>query len=120
MTSAAIIKDWTELLANPAVEPRVQLALRAIYIANALALGNTDLVPGRINALVDGIAQQPEEFKVGWPFKGTRHFVGHNEVLTPYRAWLMPFFDAIEGPNRHAILSVLQEVRSSPLIVVKQ
>jgi tetratricopeptide (TPR) repeat protein len=39
------------LLANPAVEPSIQIALPAIQIANSLALGKSTLVPGRIDAL---------------------------------------------------------------------
>ena len=58
------------LLANPAVEPSTQIALQAIQIANSLALGKTDLVPGRIDAMVKGIANQSEGFKVGLVFQG--------------------------------------------------
>jgi tetratricopeptide (TPR) repeat protein len=108
------------LLASPAVEPRVHIALRAIQIANSLALDKTDLVPGRIDALVEDIANQPEEFKVNRSFKGSRHFIGHNERLAPHRPWLMQLFDAVEGADRQAILSALQEVRASFAAVVKR
>jgi tetratricopeptide (TPR) repeat protein len=110
----------TLLLANPAVEPRVQIALRAIHIANSLALDKTDLVLGRIDALVEDIANQPEEFTVNWSFKGTRHFIDHNERLAPHRSWLIQLFDAVEGTDREAILSALQEVRAGFAAVVKR
>jgi hypothetical protein len=71
-------------LGNPAVEPPVHIALRAIQIANSLALDKSDLVPGRIDALVEVIASQPEEFKVNWSFKGVKYFIGHNEQLLSY------------------------------------
>jgi hypothetical protein len=87
------------LLANLAVEPRFHIALRAIQIANSLALEKTDMVPGRIDALVETIANQPKEFKVNWSFKGTKYFIGHNEKLAPYRPWLMQFFEAVEGAD---------------------
>jgi hypothetical protein len=108
------------LLANPAVEPTIQIGLRAIQIANSLALGISALVPGRIDAMVEGIANQSEGFKVGWSFKGTRYFINNNETLAPYRPWLMRLFDAVEGADRHAILSALQEVRASLPVEVKR
>ncbi len=103
----------TLLLANPAVAPSTQIALQAIQIANSLALGKADLVPGRIDAMVEGITNQSEGFKVGWSFKGTRYFINNNDTLAPYRPWLMQLFDAVEGEDRHAVLSALQEVRVS-------
>jgi hypothetical protein len=51
--------------------------------------------------------------KVGGSFKGTRYFINNNEPLAPYRPWLMRLFDAIEGADRHAVLSALQEVRAN-------
>jgi tetratricopeptide (TPR) repeat protein len=108
------------LLTNPTVAPRVQIALQAIQIANSLALSNSALVPGRIDAMVEGPANQSEGFKVGRSFKGTRHFISNNDTLTAYRAWLMRLFDAVEEADRHAILSALQEVRASFLVEVKR
>ena len=108
------------LLENPAAGPSVHIALQAIQIANSLALGKSALVPGRIDAMVGSIANQPEGFKVSWSFKGTRFFISNNDTLTPYRPWLMRLFDAIEGADRHAILSALQEVRGSFPIEVKR
>jgi tetratricopeptide (TPR) repeat protein len=98
------------LLADPAVAPTVQIALRAIQIANALALDKTDLVPGRIDALVETIAHQPKAFKVTWSFNGAKYFIGHHEQLAPYRPWLMQFLAAVEGADRDTILAALQEV----------
>jgi hypothetical protein len=110
----------TILLANPAVGPSIQIALQAIQIANSLALGKTDMVPGRIAAMVEGITNQSERFKVGWSFKGTRYFINNNDTLAPYRPWLMRLFDAVEGADHHAVLSALQELRASFPIEVKR
>jgi tetratricopeptide (TPR) repeat protein len=108
------------LLANPAVEPSIQIALQAIQIANSLALGKSALVPGRIDAMVEGIANQPEGFKVGRSFRGTKYFISNNDMLAPYQAWLMRLFDAVEGADRHAVLSALQEVRANFPVEVKR
>ncbi|MDZ7344993.1 MAG: hypothetical protein ONA90_10825 [candidate division KSB1 bacterium] len=35
------------------------------------------------------IAGQPDTFKVGWTFNGTKHFISQNEMLAPYREWLL-------------------------------
>jgi hypothetical protein len=108
------------LLANPAIEPHVHIALRAIQIANALALDKTDAVPGNIDTLIASIANQAEEFKVNWSFKGVKYFIGHNEKLAPYRLWLMQFFEAVEEADRDAFLAALREVRVSlPAVVIQ-
>jgi tetratricopeptide (TPR) repeat protein len=107
------------LLANPAVEPPIRIVLRAIQIANSLALEKTDLVPGRIDALIETIANQPEAFKVEWSFKGTRYFISHDAALGPYRSWLLQLFDAVAGVDRQAILTALQDVRARVPVVAK-
>jgi hypothetical protein len=58
--------------------------------------------------------------KAGWSFKGIRYFIHNNETLTPYRPWLMQLFNAVEGEDRHAVLSALQEVRISFPVQVKR
>jgi hypothetical protein len=70
--------------------------------------------------MVEDINNQSEGFKVSWSFKGTRNFINNNETLAPYRPWLMQLFTAVEGDDRHAVLSALQEVRASVPIEVKR
>jgi tetratricopeptide (TPR) repeat protein len=110
----------TLLLPHPADGPATQITLRAIQIANLLALGNTEQVSGRVDAMVEGITNQSEGFKVDWSFKGTRYFINNTNTLAPYRPWLMQLFDAVEGADRHAILSTLQEIRASFPVEVKR
>jgi tetratricopeptide (TPR) repeat protein len=101
------------LLANPAIESRVQVALQALAIANLLARNQGELVPGTIETLLERIAAQPEDFRVNWAFAGTRHFISQHPGLAPHRAWLQQFFDAVEGQNRQAILAGLQAARAA-------
>jgi tetratricopeptide (TPR) repeat protein len=108
------------LLANPAVGQSTQVALQAIQIANSLALGKTDLVQGRIETMVEVITSQSEGFKVEWSFKGSRYFINNSDTLVPYRPWLMQLFNAVEGEDRNAILSALQEARASFPVELKQ
>ena len=100
------------LLANAEIEPRVKIALRAIGIANALAQNKTQQVPAELETLQQNIVSQPDTFKVGWSFEGTKHFISTNEKLAPQRAWLLQFFAALERKEgREAILAGVEEVR---------
>ncbi|NUO82718.1 hypothetical protein HUU05_21815 [candidate division KSB1 bacterium] len=111
---AACEQDLVGLLANAEVEPRTKIALRAIGIANALAQNQTQQVPAALETLQAAIAAQPDTFKVGWSFEGTKHFISTNETLAPYRAWLLQFFAALERKEgRAAILAGVEEVRKN-------
>jgi tetratricopeptide (TPR) repeat protein len=100
------------LLEHPTIAPSMKIALRAIEIANLLALQKTELMLGKIEQLREIMASQPEEFTVDWPFAGTKYFISHHETLAPYRPWLLQFFEALEGANRQAILVALQQARA--------
>ena len=100
------------LLANQAVPPSTRTALRAIEIADLLALGHIQEVPAKVDALIAEVARQPLEFKVLWRFDGTRHFIGQDEKLSSYRAWLGKLFDALANKDRDTMLKALQDVRA--------
>ena len=102
----------TALLANPEVSASTKIALRAIQIANALAQNKTQQVAAALETLQQNIAAQPDTFKVGWTFEGTKHFISSEPKLARYREWLLQLFAAVENPNgREAILSALREAR---------
>jgi hypothetical protein len=63
------------LVENPAVEASAKIALRAIEIANLLALNNSPQVPDKLQALIDSLTAQADDFKVTWTFNGTKHFI---------------------------------------------
>lgn len=86
--------------------------LRAIEIANLLALNQADQVPAKLARLVGEVSQQPEEFKSEWTFDGTRHFINENEKLLPYRAWLGQLFDALASQDRDTMLKALKDVQA--------
>jgi tetratricopeptide (TPR) repeat protein len=109
-----------ELLANPAIESHVNVAMRAIEIANLFALGKTELIPIRIEALREIIVKQLEDFKVIWSFEGTKYFIRHNQKLTPYRSWLLQLFSGVEAEDRNAILTALQDTRATVPALLKQ
>jgi len=104
---------------NPTVEVRTKIALRAIEIANLLALNNAAQVPDKLQTLIDSLAAQPYDFKVTWTFNGTKHFIDQHAQLAPYRTWLGQLFTALEAEDRQTVLTGLQAVRSGLQAVAK-
>ena len=73
------------------MEASTKIALRAIEIANLLAMNYfAALVPDKLQTLLDSLAAQPDDFKVTWAFNGTKHFIEQHAPLAPYRTWLIP------------------------------
>jgi hypothetical protein len=95
------------------VEARTKIALRAIEITNLLALNNVTQVPDKLQALIDSIAAQPDDFKITWTFNGTKHFIDHAAQLSPYRTWLRQLFTALEAEDRQTALTGLQAVHAA-------
>jgi hypothetical protein len=101
------------LLTRPEIPASTKTPLRAIEIAAALALGQNDSVPAKLEKLIREISTQPVEFKSQWFFDGTRHFINQNEKLITYRSWLGQLFDAFNGKDRDSILKALQQAKAS-------
>jgi tetratricopeptide (TPR) repeat protein len=100
------------LVKNPTMEASTKTALRAIEIANLLALNNATQVPDKLQTLIDSIAAQPDDFKVTWTFNGTKHFIDHSAQLAPYRTWLGQLFTALEAEDRQTALTGLLAVHA--------
>jgi tetratricopeptide (TPR) repeat protein len=107
------------LVENPTVEASAKIALRAIEIANLLALNNSAQVPDKLQALIDSLAAQPNDFKVTWTFNGTKQFIAHSAQLVPYRTWLGQLFTALEAEDRQKALTGLQAARAGLQTVEK-
>jgi tetratricopeptide (TPR) repeat protein len=107
------------LVDNPTVDANIKIALRAIEIANLLALNNSPQVPDKLQALIDSLAAQTDDFKVIWTFKGIKHFIDHSAQLAPYRTWLGQLFTALEAADRQTVLTGLQEARTGLQAVAK-
>ena len=107
------------LVENPSIEARTKIALRAIEIANLLALNNAAQVSDKLQTLIDSLTAQPDDFKVTWTFNGTKHFIDHSAQLTPYRAWLGQLFTALEAEDRQTALTDLQAAHAGLQTVVK-
>jgi tetratricopeptide (TPR) repeat protein len=107
------------IMEHPALKSSTKIALRAIEIANLLALNNSSQVPDKLQTLIDNLASQPEDFKVTWTFNGTKHFIDHSAQLAPYRTWLGQLFTALQAEDRQTALTGLQAARSGLLAVAK-
>ena len=101
------------------MEARTKIALRAIEIANLLALNNTAQVPDKLQTLIDSLTAQPNDFKLTWTFNGTKHFIDHSAQLAPYRTSLGQLFTALEAEDRETALTGLQAARAGLQAVVK-
>jgi hypothetical protein len=104
---------------RPVVEVSTKIALRAIEIANLLALGNTAQVPDRLQTMIDSLVTQPDDFKVTWTFSGTQHFIDQHAPLAPYRTWLGQLFSALKTEDRQMALTGLQAARAGFQAVAK-
>jgi tetratricopeptide (TPR) repeat protein len=107
------------LVENPTVEASTKIALRAIEIADLLAMNNASLVPDKLQTLIDSLAAQADDFKVIWTFNGTKHFIDHSTQLAPYRTWLGQLFTALEAADRQTALTGLQAARAGLQAVAK-
>ena len=107
------------LVENPTMKASTKIALRAIEVANLLALNNASQVPDKLQTLIDSLAAQPDDFKVTWTSNGTKHFIDHSAQLAPYRTWLGQFFTALEVKDRQKALTDLQAARAGLQAVAK-
>jgi hypothetical protein len=81
------------LLSNSDSPVEVKVALQAIEIACLLASSKPDEVLAKLDVVIAEISDQPCSFKVSWIFNGSRHFIGQDERLAPFRIWM----DALLG-----------------------
>jgi tetratricopeptide (TPR) repeat protein len=106
-------EEHSRVLADLTVEvPQVHAAQRACEIAAILARDDPELANSKLADLVATLDGQPADFTTGWAFSGTLHFVRGEEDL-PHRDAILKLFEALEAPNRDAILAGLREVRES-------
>ena len=116
---AAAEKRLAVLLADPDLEPALQITLRALEIAALSAQQKTEPIPDQLGALMEVISAQPEGFKLEWSWDGTKHFIRTDTQLAAGRDWLLSMFAALEGEDRAAILTALQASEASLVAALK-
>jgi tetratricopeptide (TPR) repeat protein len=103
-------RNASQLLGNSLVDSKEKILLRTIKIANLVALGKIEQIPGELDNLRAVISSQSEDFKIGRSFNGTKHFITENMAFSPHREWLLALIEAIQAPNRDAILIGLNPI----------
>lgn len=100
------------LLAADRIEPRTKIALRAVRIAVLLAQEKTGAMAKRLAELHAAVAAQPEQFKGGWTFAGTNHFMAQHQGLRKH-AWLSELLTAVGAADRTSMLMVIERAQAS-------
>ena len=91
--------------------PELEAAMRLLEVSNLLALGRTHEVPARLATLRDLIEAQTENFRVGWAFEGSSHFIGRHPALEDYRGILFGLLWAAETGSRDALLAAIEKAK---------
>ena len=99
----------SSMLSDPKVEAQIKIPVRAIEIANLIALNREPEVPLKLKDLIEVVESQPSDFKVQWSFAGIKWITSH-KTFPAKTAWLADFFTAMEGENRELIVKKLRAV----------
>ena len=86
--------------------------MRAVEIANLIALNRSAEVPAKMENLIEALESQKADFKVDWSFAGTRNFISQSDQFATKRAWLLGLFAAMGGENRDAIIKNLRALKT--------
>lgn len=103
----------TKLLAKSDLDVHIKAPLRAIEIANSLALGQAAQVPQKVDLLIAEVESQPEGFSVDWWCDGTLNFISRRNDLARQRKWILQLFGAFKGANRDSIAAALRQARTA-------
>jgi hypothetical protein len=86
--------------------------LRALEIANLIALNRSGEVPAKMKNLIEALESQKADFRVEWSFTGVKHFISQSEQFAANRVWLLGLFAAIGRENRDAIIKNLKALKN--------
>ncbi|MDQ3775412.1 MAG: hypothetical protein M3461_14210 [Pseudomonadota bacterium] len=100
------------LLAEDRLEAQTKIALRAVQIAALLAQEKTDAIAEKLADLHTALAAQPAQFKGGWTFAGTNHFIAQHETLRKH-AWLSELLTAVGAADQMTMLMVIERAQAS-------
>ncbi len=95
----------------------VQIVMNIIHVPTLIALKQPNAVPAKMQALLETVKSQPENFKIEFDTASMQHYVSQNPIFTPYRDWLIKFFKAVDGANRDAIYMALGETQKGFQVV---
>lgn len=93
-------------------DAKISIPLRAVEIANLIALNRSGEVPAKMKNLIEALESQKADFRVEWSFTGVKHFISQNEQFAANRAWLLELFEAMGGENRDLIIKSLKALNN--------
>ena len=93
-------------------DAKISIPLRALEIANLVALNRSAEVPAKMKNLIEALESQKADFRVEWSFAGIKHFISQSEHLATNRAWLFRLFEAMGGESRDAIIKKLKSLKT--------
>jgi len=96
------------VLSDNRIEEKIKIPVRALEIANLIALNRSAEVPRGMKNLIDAVERQQIDFRVQSSFTGIQHFISENPQFTAKRDWLLQLFAALRAENRDAILKKLR------------
>ena len=96
------------LLEKTDIDSAHRIALKALEIANLLAMDGSGHVPAKTDSLIEIITGQTEEFKVSLSFEGIKYFISKSERLAPFSDWLLQIFSTMKEQNRSTVITALQ------------
>ena len=103
----------SSLLADNRFDEKTKSSLRALEIANLIALSRSAEVPARVKDLIETIESRGIDFRVQSSFAGIEHFIRQSKLSPAQQAWLLQFFAAMSRENRDAIVKELKAVAAS-------
>ncbi len=106
-----LFKEGNQLIAKlktAAKDSPAGLILLTLYeTANFIVLNQNDTAAAQLKTLVDMVSKQAPDYKPGWVFTGTKHFIRTDKTLEPHRQMLLTLFTAFEQTDRETILKKL-------------
>jgi tetratricopeptide (TPR) repeat protein len=96
------------VLSDQRSDARITIPLRALEIANLIALNRSAEVPARMKSLIEAVESQPPDFRLQRSFVGIEHFIDARQQFTASKSWLLQFFAAMIGENRDVMLRKLR------------
>jgi tetratricopeptide (TPR) repeat protein len=97
----------TAVLSDDRFDAHTKIPLRALEIANLIALNRSAEVPGKLERLIEAVASQAPDFKIQRSFAGVQHFIDGNPQFAANKTALFQLFGAFAGENRDAIIKKL-------------
>ncbi len=99
------------LLATGDFDERLEIVLRALQIANFVALDMDDRAFSSLASLVAELSRRHKSFTTDWSFGGVKHFIKENERFGTHQAWLVEVFDALESEKGDDLINRIRSMR---------